>query len=78
MRWLVDLFKEIPLSVVLREQLRAARDEAARLDRTLAACEAERVSLAKQLYAARAEIERLRGGARPARAKGDYGPLERY
>ncbi|MCX7355516.1 MAG: hypothetical protein NTY59_11925 [Alphaproteobacteria bacterium] len=31
MRWLIDLFKEIPLSVVLREQLRAARAEIERL-----------------------------------------------
>ena len=76
MRWLVDLFKEIPLSIVLREQLRTARDEAARLEAALAACEADRLTLAKQLYAARAEIERLRTH-RPAHAVGDYDPLER-
>lgn len=77
MRWLVDLFKEIPLSVVLREQLRAAREEAVRLEKALAACEADRAALAKQLYAARAEIERLRAH-RPARAVGDYDPLKRF
>lgn len=76
MRWLLDLFKEIPLSVVLREQLHAARDEAARLDAALAASEADRIALSKQLYAARAEIERLRS-RRPARAMGDYNPMER-
>jgi len=76
MRWLLDLFKEIPLSIVLREQLRTARDEAARLEAALTACETDRIALSKQLYAARAEIERLRSH-RPARAVGDYNPLER-
>ncbi len=76
MRWLIDLFKEIPLSVVLREQLRVSREEVSRLSAALAACEADRVALAKQFYAARAEIERLRAH-RPARAMGDYDPLER-
>ena len=75
MRWLIDLFKEIPLSIVLREQLRVVRDEAVRLDAALVACEADRVALAKQLYAARAEIERLRA-RRPTHAVGDYDPLE--
>ncbi len=77
MRWLIDLFKEIPLSVVLRERLRTAREETARLDAALAASEADRVALAKQLYAARAEIERLRT-RRAARAVDDYDPLERF
>jgi hypothetical protein len=76
MRWLLDLFKEIPLSAVLREQLRAARAEIARLEDALAECDADRVALAKQLYAARAEIDRLRS-RRPPRAVGDYNPLER-
>lgn len=77
MRWLLDLFKEIPLSAVLREQLRTARAEAARLEKALADCDADRVALAKQLYAARAEIERLRA-RRPVRAVGDYDPLRRF
>lgn len=77
MRVFIDLIREIPLAVVLREQLRAARDEAGRLNAALAACEAERIALAKQLYAARAEIERLRT-RRPARAVGDYDPLARF
>lgn len=77
MRWLLDLFKEIPLSAVLREQLLKARAETARLEKALAECDADRVALAKQLYAARAEIERLRS-RRPARAAGDYDPLERF
>lgn len=76
-RWLLDLFKEIPLSAVLREQLLKARAETARLEKALAECDADRVALAKQLYAARAEIERLRS-RRPARAAGDYDPLERF
>ncbi len=76
MRWLLDLFKEIPLSAVLRERLRAAQAEVARLEAALAECETDRVALAKQLYAARAEIERLRA-RRTARAVGDYDPLDR-
>lgn len=77
MRWLIDLIKEIPLSVVLREHLRIARDEAARLNSAVSACEADRVALAKQLYAVRAETERLRA-RRPARAAGDCDPLGRF
>lgn len=75
MEWFFDLFKEIPPSVVLRKQLRTTRAEVVRLDAALASCEADRIALAKQLYAARAEIERLRV-RRPARAVGDYDPLE--
>jgi septal ring factor EnvC (AmiA/AmiB activator) len=77
MQWLFNLFKEIPLSVVLREQLRTTRAEVARLENALAEREADRAALAKQLYAARAEIERLRAH-RPSRAMGDYDPLNRF
>ena len=77
MRWLLSIFKEIPLSAVLREQLLGARTEVVRLEKALADCDAERVALAKQLYAARAEIERLRV-QKPTRAVGDYDPLARF
>lgn len=77
MRWLVDLFKEIPLSVVLREQLRAARAELETLKARLAERERERDALARELEEARNEIERFKGG-RSGRAEGDYDPLDRF
>ena len=77
MQWLADLFKEIPLASVLRERLRAAREEIASLEARLSDRERERDCLARQLEEAQAEIERLKS-RRAARADGDYDPLERF